>query len=380
MSLYQVDGDAPHGFAELRSHSRSARLRRAPLHGLRAFGTSPMRGCGPSPLRRDPLGPGSGGSPQGWAGSGSRPRSGAPGPLPRGGPACAVRGAPVPGAGAPRATRPAPLASVVCGRSPGAPACGRGRRGPLFGHSPLAAPARCLLPRPRPGLARRAWPPVGLPRRCPPRLHRSPPCGLVPAASGGCARRARSGWPAVAPVRAPGGRPSSAPAGRPSSGPLAGSPPPAASACRAGSRPNGGRFGRPPPPRGFGGPPVPPLGGPGPRLCGAAPRGFLRCGAARRLAACAGAPAGAACFSWGCCQSGASPLLPPRSPSPAGGGGGHRARRVASPQRGPLFAGLSGPPGPIRALPGWGCASPVDFPKIVNRPAAHDCERAVKGK
>lgn len=117
---------------------RSARLRRAPLHGLRAFGTSPMRGCGPSPLRRDPLGPGSGGSPQGWAGSGSRPRSGAPGPLPRGGPACAVRGAPVPGAGAPRATRPAPLASVVCGRSPGAPACGRGRRGPLFGLSSLA--------------------------------------------------------------------------------------------------------------------------------------------------------------------------------------------------------------------------------------------------
>lgn len=352
MSLYQVDGDAPHGFAELRSHSRSARLRRAPLHGLRAFGTSPMRGCGPSPLRRDPLGPGSGGSPQGWAGSGSRPRSGAPGPLPRGGPACAVRGAPVPGAGAPRATRPAPLASVVCGRSPGAPACGRGRRGPLFGRSSLAAPARGLVPRPRPGLARRAWPPVGLPRRCPPRLHRSPPCGLVPAASGGCALRARSGWPAVAPVRAPGGRPSSAPAGRPSSGPLAGSPPPAASACRAGSRPNGGRFGRPPPPRGFGGPPVPPLGGgPGPRLCGAAPRGFCAAALLGGSPPALGPPLVLRASSGAAASRGLLPFSLPAPPPPLGEGEGTGPVGGKPPER-PAFRGpLRAPQAPAGRCP-----------------------------
>ena len=266
---------------------RSARLRRASLHGLRAFGTSPMRGCGPSPLRRDPLGPGSGGSPQGWAGSGSRPRSGAPGPLPRGGPACAVRGAPVPGAGAPRATRPAPLASVVCGRSPGAPACGRGRRGPLFGHSSLAVRPVASYLGPVPGSLVGPGRPSASPAGVPPGSAARPPAASFLRPRGAALCVPAPAGPPSAPVRAPSGRPSSAPAGRPSSGPLAGSPPPAASACRAGSRPNGGRFGRPPPPRGFGGPPVPPLGGGAgaPSVWRCAPGLFAlrRCSAARRL-------------------------------------------------------------------------------------------------
>ena len=216
--------------------------------------------------------------------------------------------------------------------------------GPCSATPRSAVPARGLVPRPRPGLARRAWPPVGLPRRCPPRLLRSPPCGLVPAASGVCARVPAPAGPPSAPVRAPSGRPSSAPAGLPSSGPPAGSPPPAASACRAGSRPSGGRFGRPPPPRGVGGPPVPRVGGAGaPSVWRSAP-GLLRCGA--------GAPAGAACSSSGCCLSGVSPLPPPRSPSPAGGGGGRRARRVASPPKGSAFRGpLWAPPAPSGRCP-----------------------------
>ena len=300
----------------------------------------------PSPLRRDPLGPGSGGSLQAWAGSGSRPRSGAPCPLLLRGQDCAVRGAPVPGAGAPRATRPAPLASVVCGRSPVAPALGvgRGRRGPLFGHSSLgnsgpwprtSAPSRARSS----GLAARRPPPPVSPPAPPLAPLRPRTCGLggtalcVPAPAG----------PPSAPVRAPSGRPSSAPAGLPSSGPPAGSPPPAASACRAGSRPNGVRFGRPPPPRGVGGPRAPVGGARGPSVWRSAP-GLLRCGA--------GAPAAAACFSCSCCQSVASPLLPPRSPSPAGGGGGHRARRVASPPKGSAFRGpLWAPPAPSGRCP-----------------------------
>lgn len=299
-----------------------------------------MRGCGPSPLRRDPLGPGSGGSPQGWAGSGSRPRSGAPGPLPRGGPACAVRGAPVPGAGAPRATRPAPLASVVCGRSPGAPARGRGRRGPLFGHSSLgnsgpwprtSAPSRARSS----GLAARRPPPPVSPPAPPLAPLRPRSCGLGGLRSA-CPlrlarRRLRCGLPLVAlppllravrrRARSPG-----PPLRRPLRAVLA------AVLMGVGSvgllRPGA-----------LAGPRSPRWGGAGaPSVWRCAP-GLLRCGAARRLAACAGAPAGAACFSWGCCQSGASPLLPPRSPSPAGGGGGHRARRVASPPEGSAFRG-----------------------------------------
>lgn len=187
--------------------------------------------------------------------------------------------------------------------------------------------------------------------------------------------------PPSAPVRAPSGRPSSAPAGRPSSGPLAGSPPPAASACRAGSRPNGGRFGRPPPPRGFGGPPVPPLGGgPGPRLCGAAPRGFCAAALLGGSPPALGPPLVLRASPGAAAGRGLLPFPLPAPPPPLGEGEGTGPDGWQAPQRGPLFADPSGPPGPIRALPGWGCASPVDFPKIVNRPAAHDCERAVKGK
>ena len=90
--------------------------------------------------------------------------------------------------------------------------------------------------------------------------------------------------------------------------------------------------------------PRPPLGGAGaPSVWRSAP-GLLRCGA--------GAPAGAACCSSGCCRSGVSPLPPPRSPSPAGGGGGHRAQRVASPPKGSAFRGpLWAPPAPSGRCP-----------------------------
>ena len=246
----------------------------------------------PSPLRRDPLGPGSGSLLQAWAGSGSRPRSGAPCPLQLRGQDCAVRGAPVPGAGAPRATRPAPLASVVCGRSPVAPARGRGRRGPLFGHSSLgssgpwprtSAPSRARSS----GLAARRPPPPVSPPAPPLAPLRPRPCGL-----GGLRSGPRSCWPAVVSGAGSLWSPFLRSGGPSVVGSLAGSPLPAASACRAGSRPNRGRFGRPPPPRGVGGPPAPAGGAGAPSVWRSAP-GLLRCGA--------GAPAGAACLSFGYC-------------------------------------------------------------------------------
>ena len=316
----------------------------------------------PSPLRRDPLGPGSGSSLQAWAGSGSRPRSGAPCPLQLRGQDCAVRGAPVPGAGAPRATRPAPLASVVCGRSPVAPALGvgRGRRGPLIGHSSLgssgpwprtSAPSRARSS----GLAaRRPPPPVSPP---------APPLGLLCAAPRLrgrslasplllARRRLRCGLPLVAlpPLRRAlrrRVRPPGPPLRRPLRAVLA------AVLVGVGSvgllRP-GALAG-----------PRPPLGGPGPRLCGVPPRGFCaaalgpplvlraapRAAASRGLSALLGFAAVAALPG-----ARGSPLPPPRSPSPAGGGGGHRARRVASPPKGSAFRGpLWAPPAPSGRCP-----------------------------
>ena len=325
---------------------RSARLRRAPLLGLRAFGTSPMEG-----LRHLAASPGPLGS-RLWKLAPSMGRVRVPPPL--------------------RCALPAPIARARLRRSGGTrPRCG----GPP-GYSP-GSPRICgMRPVPRrPRLGRGAWSPWALVRPLLARQFRpvasylgpvpgslvgpgrpsASPAGIPPGSSarppaasylrprGDCARVPAPAGPPSAPVRAPSGRPSCAPAGLPSSGPPAGSPPPAASACRAGSRPSGARFGRPPPPRGVGGPRAPRWGGPWPVCVAFRPGAF----ALRR-----GAPAGAACFSCSCCQSWASPLLPPRSPSPAGGGGGHRARRVASPPEGSAFRGpLWAPPAPSGRCP-----------------------------
>lgn len=328
----------------------------------------------PSPLRRDPLGPGSGSALQAWAGSGSRPRSGAPAPLQMRGPDCAVRGAPVPGAGAPRATRPAPLASVVCGRSPGVPALGvgRGRRGPLFGHSSLgnsgpwprpSAPSRARSS----GLAARRPPPPVSPPAPPLAPLRPRTCGLGGSALASplrlARRRLRCGLPLVAL-------------------------PPLRRAFRRRVRPPG-----------------PPLRRPlravlAAVLVGVGSVGLLRPGALAGPRPPAGGGRGPVCVAfrpgafalrrWGprwCCvpllgllpiggfSPSPSPLPLPRwgrgrAPGPAGG----------KPPKGVRFSRTPlGPPSPLRALPCGGSASPVDFPKIVNRPAAHHCTRAVKG-
>ena len=294
----------------------------------------------PSPLRRDPLGPGSGGSLQAWAGSGSRPRSGAPCPLLLRGQDCAVRGAPVPGAGAPRATRPAPLASVVCGRSPVAPALGvgRGRRGPLFGHSSLgnsgpwprtSAPSRARSS----GLAARRPPPPVSPPAPPLAPLRPRPCGLGGSALASplrlARRRLRCGLPLVAlpPLRRAFRRrvrPPGPPLRRPLRAVLA------AVLMGVGSvgllRP-GALAG-----------PGPPLGGPVARLCGVPPRGF--CAAALGPPLLLRASPAAAASRW---------LLPfslPAPPPPLGEGEGTGPDGWQAPQRGPLFADPSGPPLP----------------------------------
>ena len=128
------------------------------------------------------------------------------------------------------------------------------------------------------------------------------------------------------------------------------------------------------------GPRSPRWGGRGPVCVALRPGAFAlrRCSAARRL-------------RWGprwCCVLllGLLPVggfSPSPSPLPLPRWGRGRAPGPSgwqAPQRGPLFADPSGPPLAPPGVARWGCASPVDFPKIVNRPAAHDCERAVKGK
>lgn len=265
-----------------------------------------------------------------------------------------------------RCACPAPVARARLRRSGGTrPRCG----GPP-GYSP-GSPRICgMRPVPRrPRLGRGAWSPWALVRPLLARQFRpvasslgpvpgslvgpgrpsASPAGVPPGSSarppaasslrprGVCARVPAPAGPPSAPVRAPSGRPSSAPAGLPSSGPPAGSPPPAASACRAGSRPNGGRFGRPPPPRGVGGPPAPAGGGRGPVCVAFRPGAF----ALRR-----GAPAGATCFSSGCWQSGLLPFSLPAPPPPLGEGEGTGPDGWQAPQRGPLFADPSGPPLP----------------------------------
>ena len=210
--------------------------------------------------------------------------------------------------------------------------------GPCSASPRSAIPARGLVPRPRPGLARRAWPPVGLPRRYPPRLLRSPPCGLVPAASGGlrsafplrlARRRLRCGLPLVAL-------------------------PPLRRAFRRRARPPG-----------------PPLRRPlravlAAVLMGVGSVGLLRPGASAGPRPPAGGGRGPVCVAfrpgafalrrWGprwCCMlllgllpiGGFSPSPSPL-PLPRWGRGRAPGPTGASPQRGPLFAALSGPPKP----------------------------------